>query len=198
MKITGRLSSLWKRRWFRVTIGVAAIAGVGAALFFLIKCLTTCFDISIKELGHAGILAVFGISLLSNASIIVPVGIHIAAMMAAAAVWNPFLVAFAASTGGTLGELTGYYAGYFEKRIAANGSPGYARFAGWVKKYGQWAVFLLSLQPVIPFDIAGLAAGAAKMPLWRFLLLCWAGKFPKYVLFCYFGIGLIHIFPSSL
>ncbi|MEA3253505.1 MAG: VTT domain-containing protein [Chloroflexota bacterium] len=197
MKITGRLSSLWKRRWFRAILGIAVIAGVGAGLFFLVQYLTTCFDISVKELGPAGILVVFGVSLLSNASIIVPVAVHIAAMMAAAAVWNPFLIAFAASTGGTLGELTGYYAGYFEKRIAVNDSPGYARFAGWVKKYGQWAVFLLSLQPVIPFDIAGLVAGVAKMPLWRFLLLCWAGKFPKYVLFCYFGLGLIRLFSSS-
>jgi uncharacterized membrane protein YdjX (TVP38/TMEM64 family) len=97
---------------------------------------------------------------------------------------------------GTLGEITGYYAGYLGKRIIVSEStPGYNRVASWMSHYGWLAIFLFSLQPILPFDIAGLIAGAAKIPLWKFLLPCWAGKFPKYIMFCYFGLGIFRLLP---
>jgi membrane protein YqaA with SNARE-associated domain len=113
-------------------------------------------------------------------------------MIAAATEWNPVMIALAASIGGTLGELSGYYAGYLGKKIAiAEYMAGYDRFAGWMHRYGMWAIFLLAFQPIIPFDIGGMIAGAARMPLRKFLPALWVGKFLKYVILCYSGIGLI-------
>ncbi|MCK4331648.1 MAG: VTT domain-containing protein, partial [Dehalococcoidia bacterium] len=88
------------------------------------------------------------------------------------------------------------YAGYLGKRIAiAEKMAGYDRVADWMNRYGLWAIFFLAFQPVIPFDIGGLVAGGARMPLYKFLPALWAGKFLKYIGFCYSGIGLIHFLP---
>jgi len=106
------------------------------------------------------------------------------------------MVALAASIGGTLGELSGYYAGYLGKRIAiTEHMGGYNRVAGWMNQHGLRATFFLALQPVIPFDIGGLVAGAARMPLQKFLPALWAGKLIKYIILCYSGIGLINFLP---
>jgi membrane protein YqaA with SNARE-associated domain len=137
--------------------------------------------------------------LASCAGIFVPVYIHVSIMIAAAKYWDPVLVALAASVAGALGETTGYYAGYLGKRIARlENMPGYQRLVSWMNKHGPWGIFLISLQPILPFDVAGLLAGASKMPLWKFLLPCWAGRFPKYLLACYLGPAVLNIlhFPS--
>ena len=142
-------------------------------------------------------LTVFGVTLLCNLTIIAPVPVATSLMIAAATKWNPVLVSLFASIGGAIGELSGYYAGYLGKRIAiAEDIPGYNKVANWTNRYGLWAIFLLALQPIIPFDIAGLVAGATKMPLRKFLPALWAGKFIKYIIFSYFGIKLIHFLPS--
>jgi uncharacterized membrane protein YdjX (TVP38/TMEM64 family) len=92
--------------------------------------------------------------------------------------------------------MSGYYAGYLGKRIVhLENVPGYERLAGWMKRYGPWGILLISLQPVLPFDIAGLLAGASKLPVWKFLLPCWAGRFPKYLLACYLGPAFLSLFP---
>ena len=117
-------------------------------------------------------------------------------MIAAATRWDPIIVSLVASIGGTLGELSGYYAGYLGKRITiAENAMGYNRVVGWMNRYGAWGICFLAFQPIIPFDIGGLIAGGARMPLWKFLPALWAGKFPKCIILCYFGVGLIHLLP---
>jgi membrane protein YqaA with SNARE-associated domain len=117
-------------------------------------------------------------------------------MIAIATKWNPVMVALAASVGGMLGELSGYYAGYLGKKIAIDEHAiGYKRVAGWMHRYGLWAILFLAFQPVIPFDLGGLIAGGARMPLWKFLPALWAGKFLKYITVCYSGLGLIRFLP---
>lgn len=175
---------------------LVALIGLSIGLAYLLQYLIAYFNISLGELATTAYLVVFGVTLVCNASIIVPVAIHISIMMAAASKWDPVLMALVASIAGTLGEITGYYAGYLGKKvIVGESTPGYNRLVGWMNRYGPLAIFLVSLQPILPVDIAGLTAGASRIPLWKFLLPCWAGKFPKYILFCYFGFGLLYLFP---
>lgn len=186
-----------RKRWFKATIYGIALIGLSIGFVYLLQYLMAYFDISAEKLAPTVYLLVFGISLVGNATIIVPVYFHVAIMVAAATQLDPVLIAFIASVGGTLGEMAGYYAGRLGKRIVINeNTPGYNRVAGWMNRYGPLAIFFLSLQPVLPFDIAGLICGASRMPLWKFLLPCWAGKFPKYILLCYFGLGLFQFLPS--
>jgi membrane protein YqaA with SNARE-associated domain len=188
------LEKLKQKRWLELALYVAVLAGISYGFMYLLGYLMVHFNISVAKLATTAYLVVFFVTLASCAGIFVPVYLHISLMIAAAQYWNPVLVALAASTGGALGETTGYYAGYLGKRIAQlENMPGYQRLVGWMKKYGPWGIFLISLQPILPFDVAGLLAGASKMPLWKFLLPCWAGRFPKYVLACYLGPAVLNI-----
>ena len=58
----------------------------------------------------------------------------------------------------------------------------------WLKKYGGWAIFVLALQPVFPFDVAGIVAGAAKYPYYKFFIFCFAGRIVKYIVMIGGGI----------
>jgi len=64
-----------------------------------------------------------------------------------------------------------------------------------MQRYGIWAVLLLSFIPNPAFDIAGIVAGAMRMPLWKFLLFCWIGKILKMLVFAYGGAGLLDLLP---
>jgi len=55
-------------------------------------------------------------------------------------------------------------------------------------------IFLLAVIPNPVFDIAGMVAGALKLPLWRFMLWSWLGKCIKMLAFAYGGVGLLHLF----
>ncbi len=185
-----------RNKWLLATIYAVIILGVSVGLYFLLRYLMAYFDLSVEGLATTAYLVVFLTTLISNASIIIPVPIFVAVMIAAASKWDPVIVALVASTAGALGEISGYYAGYLGKKIlVTEATPGYEKLVGWMKRRGPLAVFLLSLQPILPFDIAGLISGASRIPLWKFLLPCWAGKFPKYLLGCYLGGVVLNILP---
>ena len=185
-----------RNRWLLATVYAVIILGVSFGLYFLLRYLMAYFDLSVEGLATTAYLVVFVTTLISNASIIIPVPVFVAVMIAAASRWDPVIVALTASTAGALGEISGYYAGYLGKKILITEStPGYEKLAGWMKRRGPLAVFLLSLQPILPFDIAGLISGASRIPLWKFLLPCWAGKFPKYLLGCYLGGAVLNLLP---
>jgi membrane protein YqaA with SNARE-associated domain len=196
------IERLKQNRWLKLALYVAALVGLSVGFIYLLEYLMAYFNISIEKFATTAYLVVFLVTLASNAGIFVPVYIHVFIMIAAAKMmmevspWGFVLVALVASVAGALGETSGYYAGYLGKRIGQlENIPGYQRLVGWMKKHGPWGIFLISLQPILPFDVAGLLAGASKMPLWKFLLPCWAGRFPKYLLACYVGPAVLNILP---
>jgi membrane protein YqaA with SNARE-associated domain len=116
-------------------------------------------------------------------------------MVVAAAHWNPVLVALFGSLGASLGEFSSYFFGYLGKRISINENmTGYRLVQTWIRKYGIWAIALLSFQPVLPFEIGGFIAGLARMPIHLFLPAIWIGKFPKYLILIYLGSTIVHFF----
>ena len=188
------MERLKQKRWLTLALYVAILVGLSFGFVYLFQYLIAYFNISVERFATTAYLVVFVVTLASNAGIFVPVYIHISIMIAAAQYWNPVLIALVASVAGTLGEMSGYYAGYLGKRIAQlENIPGYQRLVGWMNKHGPWGIFLISAQPILPFDVAGLLAGASKMPLWKFLLPCWAGRFPKYLVACYVGPAVFNI-----
>lgn len=132
--------------------------------------------------GYPGI---FLTALLANATVFLPAP-GVAVVFAMGNIFSPPAVALAASLGGALGELSGYLAGFSGRAVIEEG-PKYQRIAGWVRKYGHYAIFLLAAVPNPLFDVAGIAAGIVKMPLWRFLVFCWLGQLLKMLLFAYAG-----------
>ena len=196
------IERLKQKRWFKTVLYLAILACISVGFAYLIGYLMTYFNISVERFASTAYLLVFGVTLVSNAAILVPVVLHVTIMIAVAKMmmevspWGFVLVALVASVAGALGESTAYYAGYFGKRIVQlENAPGYDRLVGWMERYGPWGIFFISLQPILPVDIAGLLAGASKLQFWKFLLPCWAAKFIKYLLLCYFGEALLRLLP---
>ncbi len=150
------------------------------------------FRNEVKHLGIYGYPGIFIISIIANATIIIPIpGILITTAMGA--VFNPLGVALAAGSGSAIGELTGYLAG-FGGQVIIEKKDWYERVMNWMKKYGDVTIFTLSLIPNPLFDLAGMAAGTLKLPVWRFLLACFLGKFLKMLIFAYFGARVMNLF----
>ena len=142
-----------------------------------------------------GYLSIFAIILVMNLSFI-PIPLVISIMIAAAAVWNPLLVILSSSVGACIGEMSGYYTGILGKKIAIpDNLSGYKLMKKWIAKYGFWAIAFLSLQPILPIEVAGIIAGAARMPVRKFLPALILGKIPKYVIIVYAGLGVIRFIP---
>jgi membrane protein YqaA with SNARE-associated domain len=108
------------------------------------------------------------------------------------AIFNPFAVALAAGSGATLGEISGYLVGFSGQGVIEN-KQWYDRISGWMLKFGDLTIFLLALIPNPFFDVAGMVAGALKMPIWRFLIWVWLGKFLKMLAFAYGGATFMGI-----
>lgn len=183
--------------WVRLVIAFIGLLLISVAIAAVLNLIKSKLNIDLYEYALLAYFSVFVASLVANMTIIAPVPFAVAIMATAAKEFNPLIVALCAATGGTLGELSGYYAGKLGRKIAIPDSiVGYKRVEAWINKHGFWAIFAISLQPIIPFDIGGIIAGAAKMPLYKFLPALWAGKFPKYMLMTYISLGLISFLPS--
>ena len=133
-------------------------------------------------LGYPGI---FLVALLANATVFLPAP-GVAVVFAMGSIFHPLGVALAAGTGGTLGELSGFLAGFSGQAVIER-TDIYTRVAPWIAKYGGWAILVFAAIPNPFFDIAGVAAGVSKMSVWRFLLFCWIGQVIKMGLFAFAG-----------
>ncbi|GMR09896.1 MAG: hypothetical protein BMS9Abin28_0717 [Anaerolineae bacterium] len=139
-----------------------------------------------EALGYPGI---FLISLMTNATVVLPAPGFIITMIAGS-IFNPILVAVAAAAGAALGELTGYLAGYSGRGVFER-APSYDRLEELMKEYGGWVILVLAATPNPIFDIAGAAAGALRMPVAAFLIWAFAGKMIKMLAIAYAGaLGL--------
>ena len=132
--------------------------------------------------GYPGI---FFISVLANATVLLPAP-GIAVVFAMGGIFQPLLVALAAGTGATFGELSSYAAG-FSGQAVIEGTAAYARILPWMRRYGGLTTLLLAAIPNPFFDLAGASAGALKMPVPKFLLWCWLGETTKMLVFAYAG-----------
>jgi uncharacterized membrane protein YdjX (TVP38/TMEM64 family) len=150
----------------------------------------------IRGLGQYGYLGVFLISLVGNATVILPAP-SLAAVFAIGAVLNPVLVGLVAGVGEALGELTGFLAGY-GGRGALENRAAFRRMEFWVRRYGLLIVFILSAIPNPFFDLAGIAAGMLRVPVWQFLATCWAGKTLKTVGFALAGAHSVDLLLQIL
>lgn len=135
-----------------------------------------------KEYGYIGI---FFIALLANATVIIPAP-GVAIIFAMGAAFHPLSVGIAAGTGGAIGELSGYLVGFSGQAVVER-TDIYDRIKPWVDKYGGWAILVLSAIPNPVFDVAGIAAGIAKMPMRTFLFFVWIGQLIKMTMFAYAG-----------
>jgi uncharacterized membrane protein YdjX (TVP38/TMEM64 family) len=149
----------------------------------------------VEQFAGFGYPGIFLIALLANATILLPAP-GVAVIYAMGAIFNPFGVGLAAGLGGTIGELSGYLAGFSGQAVVERMDV-YNRVRPWVDRYGGWAILVLSAIPNPFFDIAGIAAGIAKMPLRTFVLFSGIGQLIKMTAFAlagHYSISLLSTF----
>ena len=136
--------------------------------------------LNLEKVGYAGL----GLTvLLASGGLVLPIP-SLATACTAGALLNPVYVALVAGSAGTLGELTGYFLGYSGQGVLGR-SRIYRRMEGWMRRRGWLVLFLVALIPNPIFDVVGIAAGALRYPLWRFLAVVWVGKLSKFLVFAY-------------
>lgn len=164
--------------------GLILAVGISAAIYI--------FRDQIAQLAAWGYLGLFLLNVFGSATLFMPTPLFLTAF-AAASVLNPWLVTVVAATGSSIGEITGYVAGLGGTAFI-DGDGRTQKIRGWMSKYGAWALFVLAAIPNPLFDVAGLIAGATKVPLLKFLLAIWAGKLVKFgaiVLLGFFSVKIL-------
>ena len=142
-----------------------------------------------ERVGYPGL---FLVTLMANASIILPTPGFIAVVVAGA-VLNPLLVALIGAAGMTIGELSGYLVGRAGSTVSAGkNNDGESRWSRWtafssrlVKRWGVLGIFILAALPNPLFDIAGIAAGAVRLGIVKFLIATFAGRLIRTSLLAY-------------
>jgi membrane protein DedA with SNARE-associated domain len=180
-KITAERKAWLKKRLIPI-LALLLVLAISVALFFLGR-----DPELIAELEGYGYFGAFLISLIGNASILLP-GIVLPLLTGLGVIFYPasglfglVMVGLAGGVGAAIGELSGYMVGYSGRGIVEDRKR-YWRLVGWVKKWGALAIFIFALVPLF-FDLVGLAAGVLRFPIWKFVLVCWLGRTILYVTF---------------
>jgi membrane protein YqaA with SNARE-associated domain len=177
-EVTGNKKGWLKKRIIPI-LTLLLVLAITIALFL--------YRDKVAEFGNYGYLGAFLVSLISNATIILPVpGIMV--LFALGAILNPVLVALVGATGGVIGEITGFMAGYGGRGMVQSSGRMYAMAENWMRRWGGWAIFVFAVAPVPILDIAGVVAGVLRYPIWKFLLVAWAGKSIKYIILVLVGV----------
>ncbi len=181
-----------KRRFWRKELYVGAL---GLVVMLLLAAVVVYFWERVQDLGSYGYAGAFFISILGGATIIVPIP-HVPVIFALGGVMPyPALVGVVAGLGESIGELTGYMAGFSGRRAFLNKRQEiYNRLVRWMKGRGLLVVMVAAMLPNPFFDLVGATAGALRLSLWKFLLACWAGKTIKGMAVAYagaWGLGFV-------
>ena len=125
-----------------------------------------------KALGYPG---VFFLSLLASGGMVFPIPSLAATCGAAGLDLNLIIVGVLAGLGETLGELVGYSIGFGGQSVVQRRRI-YKRARTWMIRWGIGVLLILSIIPNPIFDFVGIAAGALRYPMKRFLVTVWVGK----------------------
>lgn len=170
--------------------------GIGIVVAIIITVLVFIFRDNFTHLQAFGLVGLFVISIIGNATIILPAPVILTAFIGGA-IFNPLAVTLVVAFGATIGELTGYLAGYGGSEIAG-GEVKLKKVKAWMDKYGLWTLFVLAAIPNPLFDLAGIVAGATKVPVYKYFLVVFAGKIIKFAIFSYLGANSINLIDKYI
>ena len=168
-----------------VFVGLLGVTALSLALAYAMVQFKDLF----VGIGTWGYAAIFLVEAGNSAVILVPTPgpAYTAAM---AAVLDPLLIGVVGGLGAAVGEMVGYTLGASGKH-ALEGGRLYARFKKMAEHRFGFAIFAFAALP-LPFDIAGIWAGAVRYPAWRFFAVVAAGKTIKITLISfavYYGLN---------
>ncbi len=172
------------QQWVRPAIIAIIAVALNVAAYYLIP------DDFVQRLGAFGYLGVFLVTLVANATVVIPVPYY-GLVARLAGELNLVGVIVAGALGSVIGESVAFFVGR-SGREAVNDT----RFYRWVQAQLQqpWraflVLFLLSAPPNPAFDVAGLTAGAMGLPFWLFASSVFLGRLIR--------IGIIALFGAQL
>jgi uncharacterized membrane protein YdjX (TVP38/TMEM64 family) len=185
--------------WLEIGLTLVGIALL-AALVLGIPSLRHAFEAALQgdsaevrhqidELGAAGPLLIIALALI-HTIVLYPAEI----VNAAAGFAYGFFPALALVTvGWMLSALLAYWVGTRVARPLLDrwfGLERFERFERMIERGGITLLLALRLIPIVPFSLVCYAAGAARVPLWRFVWTTLVGYMPITALAVYFGTRL--------
>lgn len=131
---------------------------------------------ALVEIGNWGYLGIALSELGNSAVLLVPTPAP-AYTFSMGAVLNPLMIGVIGGLAAAVGELVGYALGARGRTIAQRGWV-FDRFRALSLRWGGAAILAFAVLPV-PFDLAGVWAGAVGYPLWKFFATVAVGKIVK-------------------
>ena len=168
---------------------------VRAALMFVLALLisiavivvSTRFRDALVAFGQFGLVGLFLLSIVGNATVFIPAPAFVVAC-AAGPIYGPIATGIVAGLGSAIGEMTGYMAGYGGTAVLPQGHL-YLRLHNLMRRYGPLVIFVMSALPNPAFDIGGLIAGALKMHPLAFLVATALGKALRLTIVAFVCVG---------
>jgi len=170
-------------KWVQIATRVVALMFVIAISFYIFSIRDRA-----QEFAKYSYPGIFLLSFMAYATVFLPAP-GVAVVFSMGAVFNPLIVALVAGAGAALGELTGYLLGFSSQPVVERVDV-YQKMVAWLSRYGSVAILVLSAIPNPFFDLTGLAAGALKMPVHKFLFWAWLGETLKMLTVSYAGSSL--------
>ena len=152
---------------------------------------------SVEQYAYPG---AFVVALLTNLTLAVPVPYNPVVLQLMTVVEAPLLVAVLAAAGSALGESTGWWVGSQGRAVL----PVQGRAGSAVRRLQRlaehrwpsfWGLIAFSAVPNPVFDVAGLVAGAARVPYLLFLPATFLGRLSRFVVFALVGETLLELWP---
>ena len=180
------------------SLALIAVFAVSIAVAFI------ALDLGEDDItGGWGYPILWVISLLRASSVILPIpgsGLTIAAGAIMDPLWGipaPVAVGVTAGSAESLGEFTGYWAGVNGGKLM-EGRRLYELIRKWLQKAPFPTMFVMAFMPSPVFDVAGLAAGAARIPVRIFYPAVLSGKVLRGIAMGFTGFYGIEILEKIL
>lgn len=163
---------------------------LGLFLAVFVSILIFIFQDKFVDLEGYGLLGIFLLSVIGNATIVLPMPVVLTAFIAGS-IYNPLIVSLIVAFGASIGELTGYIAGLSGQKTVEK-SEKIKKVKIWMDKYGLWTIFVLAAIPNPLFDIAGIIAGAYKISVYKYFIVVFFGKLIKFSLIAVLGGAILN------
>jgi uncharacterized membrane protein YdjX (TVP38/TMEM64 family) len=150
----------------------------------VISVLIFVFRDALAQLSSYGYFGIFLINLLGSATIVIPAPSLIATFVGGS-IYNPLLVGVVSGIGASIGETTGYLAGYGGS-VAITDHKHFKKIEKWMNKNGFITLLLLSFFPNPIFDLSGIFAGATSYSFKKYFTAVIIGKTLRFI-----GISII-------
>ena len=148
------------------------------------------------QYGYPGI---FFVSFIGTSSIILPVPYTVIIFyLGSLGILNPFLIALSGGIGSAIGELFGYFLGYYGRTIISEEQRKKANFILRIfDRYGAVAIFVFALTP-LPDDLLFIPLGIMRYSFLKAFLPCLLGKMLMCFILAYGGSLSIDIIETLL